>query len=47
MNGLRGRTSWEEPNGIRAATDEIPSAATELTGPTDLDDLVADLADDR
>ncbi|WP_210424062.1 hypothetical protein [Halorussus ruber] len=47
MSELRDRTSWEAPNDIEAAASEIRSAATELTSPTDLDNLVADLGDSR
>ena len=47
MNALRDRTSWDEPNSIEAAANEVRSVGTELAGPDDLDELVARLADDR
>ncbi|WP_132061248.1 erythromycin esterase family protein [Halorussus amylolyticus] len=47
MSELRDRTSWEEPNDVEVAAAGIRSTATELTSPADLDDLVADLGDDR
>ena len=47
MNILRDRTSWAEPNSVETAAEEIRAFGTELTGPEDLDELVAQLADDR
>lgn len=47
MTDLRDRTSWQEPDGVEAAADEIRSTARKLTDPADLDDLVTALGDSR